>query len=78
MKNFFLAITAIFMMVIVTPANAGTYGESATQQESVKPPKKKKAKGFNYGAHAKKNKKAGKRASQKFKGRDMTKYNCRR
>lgn len=75
MKNFFLAITTIFMMVIVTPANAKTCGEFTTQQESVKPPR---ARGFDYGAHAKKNKKAGKRASQKFKGRDMTKYNCRR
>ncbi len=78
MKNIILAIATIFMVVTVTPANAGTYGESTAQQESVKQPKKKKVKGFNYGAHSKKNKKAGKRASQKFKGGDMTKYNCRR
>jgi hypothetical protein len=73
MKNIIILLIAVICMIGTTPAHAGIKG--AQTQEVVKPPKKK---GFNYRAHAQKNKKASKRASQKFKGRDMTKYNCRR
>lgn len=84
MMNKILFLVAVALMVSVTPANASTSEASTTTIESSvvkpKPPKRnKKSKGFNYGAHAKKNKKAGQRAGKKYKrsGRDLTQHKCR-
>lgn len=78
-KVIFMALITVLVSAISFPAAASTATE--TSLESVcKPPKKNKKRGFNYGAHAKKNKKAGNRASQKYKrsGGDLTRFKCGR
>jgi len=75
---FLMAMITMLVSAISFPATASV--EGIVTEVVAKPKPKKGKKGFNYGAHAKKNKKAGQQASKKMKrsGGDLTRYKCGR